>query len=106
MLLHARAAPRRTNHLSGSPMNPENVYPQPQLRRSGCSTLDGTWQFSLDPDASWLLPEHVQWNAAIVVLFSPETPASGIRETGHSRACWYRRSFYSPPPAPGEGLLL
>src|SRR5829696_1998572 len=102
----------RVRHLAvpiicpGSSMNPENVYPQPQLRRSGCSTLDGTWQFSLDPDASWSLPEQVLWNATIVVPFSPETPASGIGETGFFRACWYRRTFDAPTLAPGERLFL
>jgi beta-galactosidase/beta-glucuronidase len=87
-------------------MHPDSLYPQPQLRRSGCSTLDGTWQFSLDPDASWSRPEQVRWDAVIVVPFSPETPASGIGATGYFRACWYRRTFDVLPLAPGERLLL
>lgn len=81
-------------------------YPRPQLRRSGWSTLDGPWEFSLDPDASWSRPDQVQWNATIVVPFSPETPASGIGENGFFRSCWYRRSFDVEHPESGDRLIL
>ncbi|MEA2530645.1 MAG: hypothetical protein QOG89_2289 [Thermomicrobiales bacterium] len=87
-------------------MKPNNAYPRPQLRRSDWSSLDGPWQFALDPDAVWTVPGQVQWNATIAVPFSPETPASGIGETDFFRACWYRRTFEAPPLASGERLFL
>ena len=81
-------------------------YPRPQLRRRNWTTLDGPWAFALDPEARWSAPEEVYWNATIVVPFSPETPASGIGETGFYRACWYRRELDVAPPGPDERLLL
>src|SRR3954454_13553597 len=81
-------------------------YPRPQLRRSGCSILDGTWQFALDPDAAWSLPDQPTWDRTIVVPFSPETSASGVGETGFFLSCWYRRTFEAPAMAPGERLFL
>jgi len=40
------------------------------------------------------------------VPFAPETPASGIGETGFTLACWYRRAFEPPLLSAGERLLL
>lgn len=48
----------------------------------------------------------MSWNATIHVPFAPETPASGINNTGFYRACWYRRGFNRPPCAAGDRLLL
>ena len=59
--------------------------------------LNGPWEFSIDHDAIWMLPENVEWRTTILVPFSPETPASGIGDTGFYRACWYRRNFEKPP---------
>ena len=59
-----------------------------------------------DPEGRWEMPAEVEWTATIAVPFSPETPASGIGDTGFYRRCWYRRTFEAPPLAPGERLLL
>ncbi len=48
----------------------------------------------------------MEWNARIVVPFSPETEASGIKDNGYYRAVWYRRQFDAPVREPGERLLL
>ena len=45
---------------------------------------------------SWEPPADVM-AAHITVPFAPETPASGIGDTGFFRACWYRRSFELRP---------
>ena len=74
-------------------MNGEHGYPRPQLERAEWFSLDGEWEFALDPEAEWKLPEEPQWDARIRVPFSPETPASGIGDTGFYRACWYRRQL-------------
>ena len=73
-------------------------YPRPQFVRSQWMSLNGDWDFALDPEAKWQLPRHVAWGRRIVVPFSPETKASGIEDTSLFRACWYRREFepYSP----------
>lgn len=85
---------------------PTEPHPRPQLERSGWISLNGTWDFALDPDAAWHVPEHVQWNRRIRVPFSPETPASGVEETGFYRTCWYRRQFQTPRLEGGRRLLI
>jgi glycosyl hydrolase family 2 len=81
-------------------------YPRPQLRRAGWTSLDGVWDFALDPEAQWTSPGAVAWSTTIRVPFTPETPASGLCNTGFYRACWYRRTFDAPALGPGERLLL
>jgi beta-galactosidase/beta-glucuronidase len=69
-------------------------------------SLNGVWDFSLDHEAVWSLPEEVEWSTSILVPFSPETPASGIGDTGFYRAVWYRRTFDRPQIEPSEHLLI
>ncbi len=87
-------------------MNGAHGYPRPQLERAEWFCLDGEWDFAFDPEAAVQSPGQVQWNRRIRVPFSPETPASGIGETGFYRAVWYRRPFDAPPLRRGERLLL
>ena len=81
-------------------------YPRPQLQRDGWVSLNGPWEFSLDPEAVWVRPADVQWSSRIRVPFAPEAPASGIGYTGFFRACWYRRQVTLPNHAPGERWVL
>jgi beta-galactosidase/beta-glucuronidase len=87
-------------------MRGAHEYPRPQLRRRQWTSLNGAWEFALDPDARWSAPDQVSWNQRIEVPFSPETEASGIGNTGFYRACWYRRSFETAAFGPGERLML
>jgi beta-galactosidase/beta-glucuronidase len=81
-------------------------YPRPLLRRDAWTSLDGRWDFALDPDARRRTPGEVAFDRAIVVPFSPETPAGGVADTGLYRACWYRRSFQAPALGADERLWL
>lgn len=81
-------------------------YPRPQLRREGWISLNGSWDFALDPAGAWRAPAHVEWDRAIRVPFAPEAPASGVGVTSFFRACWYRRTVAVPRVADGERLLL
>ncbi len=76
------------------------------MERAGLVLLDGAWQFALDPNAAWTLPEQVKWKRRIVVPFAPETPASGIANTSFYLACWYRRSMLLAQPGNGSRVLL
>ncbi len=76
------------------------------MERAEWTCLDGEWEFALDPEAEWKVPSAPAWNSRIQVPFSPETPASGVGDTGFYRACWYRRRFETPKHNPGERLLL
>jgi beta-galactosidase/beta-glucuronidase len=71
-------------------------YPRPQLERAEWFVLNGLWDFSIDREAQWTAPEQVEWNAKIQVPFAPESPASGVEDTGFYRACWYRCTFVMP----------
>ncbi len=69
-------------------------------------SLNGPWDFAMDVDASWKLPEQVEWNRTILVPFAPESPASGIGDTGFYCACWYRRTFEKPSLEAKQRVLL
>jgi beta-galactosidase/beta-glucuronidase len=81
-------------------------YPRPQLRRDAWYSLNGSWDFAIDGDATWTHPDEVAWNARVLVPFAPETPASGIGYTGFFCACWYRRTVALPPAPDGARLFL
>jgi beta-galactosidase/beta-glucuronidase len=76
------------------------------LKRSWWMNLNGPWDFAIDPDAEWTLPDEVKWDSSILVPFAPETPASGIGNTSFYRAVWYRRVFEKPELNPSQHLLL
>jgi hypothetical protein len=81
--------------------------PRPQLHRPGWRSLDGPWDFAIDPAAGLHDPDKVKWAATITVPFSPETPKSGIGDTSLFRACWYRRRIQVPPStSDGSRVLL
>ena len=80
-------------------------YPRPQFRRVNWVSLNGVWDFALDPEAAWSR-DQVVWDRTIRVPFSPETPASGIADTGLYKCVWYRLRFRAPALRPDERLLL
>lgn len=85
---------------------PRDAYPRPQLQRSHWQSLDGLWQFVLDHAAEWTTPDQVDWDeTTIQVPFAPETPASGINDTGFFNACWYRRRIDTPDSDGGRLIL-
>jgi len=81
-------------------------YPRPQLRRNEWFSLNGIWEFDIDPEAELALPKQVAWSRKIVVPFSPETERSGVKDTGLYRSCWYRRRFSAPELGEGQRLYL
>jgi beta-galactosidase/beta-glucuronidase len=81
-------------------------HPRPQHKRNDWQSLNGTWDFHIDPLAVLAAPEEVPWDQKIVVPFSPETKASGIGNTGFYSAVWYRRTFEAPKLSPKQRLLL
>ena len=70
----------------------DGTYPRPQLMRSRWHDLSGTWDFAWDDEQEY---EHddVPFSRRIEVPFPPESPASGIHETGFHPRAWYRRTF-------------
>jgi beta-galactosidase/beta-glucuronidase len=95
-----------TTFRSSTELAEQRGYPRPQLVRGEWLPLNGAWEFSLDPEGSWRLPADVPFERRIRVPFAPETPASGIGDTGFYRACWYRREVAVSRPENGERVLL
>ncbi|MFI5889566.1 glycoside hydrolase family 2 protein [Actinoplanes sp. NPDC051513] len=60
--------------------------PRPQLIREHWADLSGEWRFAYDR-----LPET--WERTIVVPFPPESPLSGIGDTGIHDVVWYQRNL-------------
>ena len=82
------------------------AYPRPLLRRKRWNSLNGTWQFAIDADATWTDPGAVKWQQTIEVPFAPETKRSGVNQTGLFSAVWYQRDLDAPPIPDGERLML
>ncbi len=75
----------------------DGAYPRPQLTRSAWSDLGGSWQFAYDDEAvgltqAWYRSPEL-FDRQIQVPFPPESPASGIGDTGHHPVVWYRREI-------------
>lgn len=74
----------------------DGTYPRPQLVRAAWHDLSGPWEFSFDDDdtglsAHWA-SSGAEYPLTITVPYPPESPASGIGDTGYHRVSWYRRS--------------
>ena len=83
-----------------------HAYPRPQLERAAWTSLNGKWEFAFDREDAWSHPDEVVFDRMITVPFAPETPASGVGDTGFFRAVWYRREFDGGIAVPGKRLLL
>jgi beta-galactosidase/beta-glucuronidase len=68
-------------------------YPRPQLVREDWTNLNGAWEFAIDKNARLTSPARVKFNRRIIVPYAPETPLSGVNDTGFYDAVWYRRTF-------------
>ena len=81
-------------------------YPRPQLRRREWYSLNGEWEFAVDPSLAWSAPAEVAWASTIRVPFAPEAPLSGVNTTGFFRGCWYKRRVALPAIGPRERWVL
>ncbi|HSS67606.1 MAG TPA: glycoside hydrolase family 2 TIM barrel-domain containing protein [Nocardioidaceae bacterium] len=74
-------------------------YPRPMLVRGRWRSLDGDWQFGYDDDDrgvvdGWHEPDRTApFDRVITVPFPPESPASGVGDTGFHPIVWYRRTI-------------
>ena len=92
------------------PSNDHILHPQPQMTRPRWTDLGGLWGFAYDDDGRGL-GERWQDQAdifarAIRVPFPPESPASGIADTGFHPIVWYRTTFTVDPDDTTGALLL
>src|SRR3954451_12353194 len=91
------------------PARAREDHPRPQLIRDRWVDLCGPWRFAHDDadvglEEGW--PERPEaLDRTIEVPFPPESPASGVGDTGYHPVVWYARTFAAPQAA-GERLLL
>jgi beta-galactosidase/beta-glucuronidase len=101
-------AVRRDN--TGLVVEERVLHPHPQLARSRWTDLTGVWSFAYDDEdrgrsESWQSRPDV-FVRSIVVPFPPESPASGIGDTGFHPVIWYRRTFEVAPQDAGKQIIL
>jgi beta-galactosidase/beta-glucuronidase len=75
----------------------DGTYPRPQVVREHWRDLGGEWGFAFDDGLAGLRDSWFRGSDAfdrtIVVPYPPESPASGIGDTGFHPVVWYRRSL-------------
>ncbi|HEY8318633.1 MAG TPA: glycoside hydrolase family 2 TIM barrel-domain containing protein [Amnibacterium sp.] len=77
-------------------VNAAELHPRPQLVRSAWKSLDGSWAFRHDDGDEGATAGWTAGFAAdrtITVPFPPESPASGIGDTGYHPVVWYSRKL-------------
>src|SRR3954447_23754689 len=90
-----------------APARGAHEYPRPQLVREHWVSLNGPWEFAIDAEGEHPSHSTVRFGKqTITVPFAPETPASGVHNTGFFNAVWYRRTFVAPSLEPDERLIL
>ncbi|HEV2295152.1 MAG TPA: glycoside hydrolase family 2 TIM barrel-domain containing protein [Tepidisphaeraceae bacterium] len=97
---------RSTRPKASSVAGGSRGYPRPQLQRADWTSLNGLWDFAVDKAALLTSPAAVKFNKRIIVPYAPETPLSGINDTGFYDAVWYRRTFDAPRLARDQRLIL
>ncbi|WP_308282923.1 glycoside hydrolase family 2 protein [Pseudonocardia nigra] len=94
-----------------APEDPRAGYPRPQLMRADWFDLSGTWRFGYDDEDRGVRERwfdefgHDRFDREIRVPYPPESPSSGIRDTGHHVIVWYQREFTAAAPD-GHRVLL
>jgi hypothetical protein len=87
-------------------MEQRGTHPRPQLQRARWRSLDGPWEFALDPSADQRGPDDIVFDRIIEVPYPPESAASGIEDPGYHAIMWYRREVELEEGERTGGLLL
>ena len=83
-------------------MIPFPEYPRPALRRDSFLNLNGSWSYAITADEA--LPNA--WDGEILVPYSPETAASGVRRTLQPNQWLHYQRLFTPPDGAGGRVLL
>ncbi|GAC1396005.1 MAG: glycoside hydrolase family 2 TIM barrel-domain containing protein [Chloroflexota bacterium] len=88
----------------------ETLHPRPQCARESWTDLRGPWGFAHDDGDRGIAEGWAErtepFSRTIIVPFPPESPASGIGETGYHPVVWYRRTFEVAAQESGKRLIL
>lgn len=88
---------------------PRPEHPRPEATRPAWTTLNGTWEFELDPGRvglarSWQSRDRL--DREILVPFPFQSRLSGIDDQSFIDTCWYARTFRVPQEHAGKQVLL
>ena len=83
-------------------MHPLAEYPRPAMRRDSCEILNGPWQYAITQTAEY----PAAWQGSILVLYSPEAPASGVGRTLQPGQWLHYHRLFAPPAGEGGRVLL
>lgn len=86
------------------------LAPNPQFVRPGWVDLNGEWSFAFDDAHEGLagrwFTDPAPLTRQITVPFAPETPLSGIGDSGRHPVLWYSRTFADPRNDSQSRLVL
>ncbi|MBQ8863558.1 MAG: beta-glucuronidase [Rikenellaceae bacterium] len=89
---------------------PRAEYPRPQFERSEWINLNGEWQFQIDSKFTGkqdkLYESNTRLSGKIIVPFAPESKLSGVGNTNHMDAVWYKRVINIPRNWDGKKIML
>lgn len=86
---------------------PRPEQPRPNFYREKWLNLNGSWEFSIDPEGQVKERQHDdQLERQIIVPFAPESELSGIGETGFMESVWYAREIVRPDGWQDQRILL
>jgi hypothetical protein len=90
---------------------PRPEHPRPDALRTNWLTLNGEWQFEIDPAGDGEargMASGQDFAAKIIVPFCPESNLSGFGfgNTNYFENCWYRRMIEVPAAMHGQRILL
>ena len=89
---------------------PRAEYPRPQFERKEWMNLNGKWQFQIDSEfvgkQDKLFESNTRLNGEIIVPFAPESKLSGVGNTDHMNAVWYKRNVEIPQNWDGKKVII
>ncbi|PSR53854.1 beta-galactosidase [Adhaeribacter arboris] len=89
-----------------NPANPLPEYPRPQMVRENWQTLNGLWDYALQPK-SQEATRPTSFNGKILVPFAVESALSGVGKTvGKDSVLWYRKTISIPSKLRKQNVLL
>ncbi|QMU29490.1 beta-galactosidase [Adhaeribacter radiodurans] len=89
-----------------NPTNPLPEYPRPQMVRENWQSLNGLWDYALQPKAQEA-SRPTAFNGKILVPFAVESSLSGVGKTvGKDSVLWYRKTITVPAKIRKQNVLL